>query len=454
LPPIGDQSGKNMTQKQALEVLKTGQSVFLTGEPGSGKTHLINEYVKYLRGCGIEPAITASTGIAATHINGVTLHSWSGIGVSDWLSADELAVIAGRKKIRKNVGDARVLIIDEVSMLSGPTLAAAEAVCREVKENNLPFGGLQVILTGDFFQLPPISRNLTRIPFAYESETWLRLDPAICYLTEQYRQKDHKFLEVLAAMRSNRCDDSHRNLIRTRIFPPENMPEDVPRLFPHNANVDQINSRRLAKLPGQLFSFRMEAAGPKPLVEFLRKSCLSPEFLELKKGAAVMFTKNNQQGKFVNGTLGKIIGFGTASGQPVVETRDGNKITAEPVEWAIEEGGRKIAKISQIPLRLAWAITVHKSQGMTMDGAVVDLSAAFEYGQGYVAFSRVRTLAGLHLLGINDQAFMVHPEVLEKDFEFRILSERTGEKFEATNKRDLSASQKDFIRSCGGRPAK
>ncbi|MDP1706238.1 MAG: PIF1 family DEAD/DEAH box helicase [bacterium] len=440
-----------MTQKQVLEVLKTGENIFLTGEPGSGKTHLINEYVAYLRSCGIEPAITASTGIAATHISGVTLHSWSGIGVSDWLSPDDLAIIAGRKKIRKNIGEANVLIIDEVSMLSGPTLSMAEAVCREVKENDLPFGGLQVILTGDFFQLPPVSRDGTRIPFAYESEAWLRLNPAVCYLTEQYRQKDRKFLAVLAAIRSNQCDDSHRGLIMTRLCLPENLPKDIPRLFPHNINVDQINSARLIKLPGQLFSFPMETAGPRPLVESLKKNCLSPEFLELKKGAAVMFTKNNQQGRFVNGTLGKIIGFGASTGQPIVETRDGSKISVESVEWAIEEGGRKIAKISQMPLRLAWAITVHKSQGMSMDEAAVDLSAAFEYGQGYVAFSRVRALAGLYLLGINDRAFTVHPEVLEKDREFRIFSERTIKKLEAMSKRSLLSVQRHFMANCGGR---
>ena len=148
-----------MLQATALKILQTGLNVFLTGEPGSGKTHTINTYVEWLRMCGIEPAITASTGIAATHIHGMTIHSWSGIGIKRTLSVYDLDSIAGNKRVIEHVRHTQVLIIDEISMLSADTLTMVDQVCREVRKNDLPFGGMQVVLVGDFFQLPPVARS-------------------------------------------------------------------------------------------------------------------------------------------------------------------------------------------------------------------------------------------------------------------------------------------------------
>lgn len=439
-----------MTQEETLTILKTGANVFLTGEPGSGKTHTVNAYIAYLRSHGIEPSITASTGIAATHIGGMTVHSWSGIGVASELSSGDLLAIAGRTKIRKHVTAARVLIIDEVSMLSAATLSMVDLVCRRIRENSTPFGGIQVVLVGDFFQLPPISRNAARSSFAYESEAWERLNPTTCYLGEQHRQEDPGFLSILSAIRRNRCEESHQAPLVKRMYRQGNLPDGIPRLFPHNADVDRINIEKLSKIPGKLFSFAMEAHGPRPLVEFLKKSCLSPEMLELKIGASVMFTKNSREGKFVNGTLGTVFGFDPENGYPIVRTRSGREIFAEPLEWTIEEQGKVLARVAQIPLRLAWAITVHKSQGMSMDAAAVDLSQAFEYGQGYVALSRVRSLAGLYLLGLNKRALEVHPEVLARDEYFRQKSEEAREYFRTMSQKERADIYVHFIRVCGG----
>ena len=195
-----------MTQEQALAILKTGANVFLTGEPGSGKTHTINQYVTYLRSAGIEPAITASTGIAATHIGGYTIHSWSGIGIRRELTTYDLDHIGQNKNVVRRVGSTRILIIDEVSMLSAETLSMVDAVCRELRRTEEPFGGLQVILVGDFFQLPPISRreaqekiqesfvsDESHAEFAWVSPAWSSLNPFICYLSEQHRQEDSLF---------------------------------------------------------------------------------------------------------------------------------------------------------------------------------------------------------------------------------------------------------------------
>jgi ATP-dependent exoDNAse (exonuclease V) alpha subunit len=445
-----------MTQGEALTILKTGANVYLTGEPGSGKTHTINELIEWLRVSGIEPSVTAATGIAATHVGGMTLHSWSGIGINESLSRADVDRIAGKEHIAKRIQKAKVLIIEEISMLSAATFEMADSICREVRRVDTPFGGLTVILVGDFFQLPPVSRGRD-IEFAYASKVWRDLNPITCYLTEQYRQDDTEFLSVLSAIRAGQVEELHYEMLMTRnVALPADLPSTksylvlgVPKLFSHNADVDRINADALAKLAGAAKKFRMSSKGKDSFVEGLMRGCLSPEVLELKEGAAVMFTKNSPQGRFVNGTLGVVAGWG-ADGMPMVKTKDGLRIATEPMEWQLEEQGKVKASISQIPLRLAYAMTVHKSQGMSMDAAIMDLSKAFEYGQGYVALSRVRRLSGVYLTGLNQRALEVHPEILEKDKDFRAASEAAREAFAAMSESEAIGMQKKFVKAMGG----
>ncbi len=442
---------RHMTQADALSILTTGANVFLTGEPGSGKTHTINQFVAWLRARGIEPAVTASTGIAATHIHGMTIHSWSGIGIKDSLSAADIDAIASKEHVARRIQKATTLIIDEVSMLSAPVLSMVDAVCREVKRENLPFGGIQVVLVGDFFQLPPIGRGGDRPAFAFESQTWRDLNPIVCYLTEQHRQEDLRFLSVLSSIRAAEPDPTTVSVILSREAELEGFDEDVPRLFTHNVDVDRLNQEKLAALPGAPKRYPMDGAGAPPLIEALKRGCLSPELLELKEGAIVMGTKNIPALGLANGTLGVVTGFERGTGYPVIETHDGRTLTVAPVEWAVEEGGKARAKITQVPLRLAWAITIHKSQGMSMDAAAIDLSRAFEYGQGYVALSRVRSLDGLHLLGWSEQALVIHPLVVAHDEEFRNASDEARDAFAAL---DASGErlelEKNFVKLSGG----
>ncbi len=438
-----------MTQSEALSILKTGANVFLTGEPGSGKTHTINEYAAYLRARGVEPAITASTGIAATHIGGMTIHSWSGIGIKMKLDKYDIDRIASTKHVVKHVRRAKVLIIDEVSMLLAETLSMVDAICREVKQSSEPFGGIQIVLVGDFFQLPPITKNEAEKSFAYYAPAWKLANPFVCYLAEQYRQDDSNFLALLSAIRRNVFGGNHLRDIETRKIEPQAAPNGAPKLFSHNADVDRVNDEILAKLPGKPLAFNMSSQGPNALVSALKRGCLSPETLHLKIGTAVMFTKNNPKEGFVNGTLGFIEGFDKHNSCPIVKARSGRRIEVKAMNWAMEEGGRILAKITQLPLRLAWAITVHKSQGMSLDEAVMDLSDVFEFGQGYVALSRVRRLSGLYLLGWNERAFQVHPEVLAKDAEFHGLSEQSARAFGKIERDEIAAMQKRFIRACG-----
>ncbi len=453
-----------MTQKEALTILKTGANVFLTGEPGSGKTHTVNAYVEWLRHCGIEPAITASTGIAATHIGGLTIHSWSGIGVRHKLTEYDLDHISQNKNVTRRINNARILIIDEVSMLSANTLSMIDAVCRETRRNHEVFGGLQVILVGDFFQLPPISRRDDetaqqtmmdmddREKFAYQSFVWTKLNPLVCYLSEQHRQEDNVFLEFLGAMRRAAITDSHRQLLSTRYV--KEPPHDVTHLYSHNADVDTINNHKLHTLAGKTKVFEMGGKGPEKLVASLKRGCLSPEKLSLKVGARVMFTKNDGiKQRYVNGTLGIVTGFGKDDGWPIVKTITGAIVLVEPNEWRIEDDGKILARIIQVPLRLAWALTVHKSQGISLDAAHMDLANTFEYGQGYVALSRVRTIKGLTLSGVNQRALEVHPNILSKDREFRIASDEVEKTFAEMPQEEIALMHKNFIRACGGKMA-
>ncbi|OGI91345.1 hypothetical protein A3A09_01750 [Candidatus Nomurabacteria bacterium RIFCSPLOWO2_01_FULL_42_20] len=449
-----------MTQLEALNVLKTGANVFLTGEPGSGKTYVVNQYVKYLRERKIEPAITASTGIAATHIGGYTIHSWSGIGIKNTLTKYDLDKIAQSEYLTRRIRKAKVLIIDEISMLRAETLSMIDAVCREVRQSSEAFGNLQVVLVGDFFQLPPINKEKQEniqvsllsekeANFAYESGAWKNIKPITCYLSEQHRQDDGQFLDLLCAIRRDTVNQDHLDCLRSRFV--ETGQENITKLYSHNADVDRVNLEMLEKIGEETVNFEMTSAGAPGLVAGLKKGCLSPESLALKKRAVVMCTKNNPKEGFVNGTLGVVADFDGYTKYPIVKTYSGQTIKISPMDWSIEEQGKIKAKISQVPLRLAWAMTVHKSQGMSLDSAVMDLSGVFEYGQGYVALSRVCRLSGLHLLGLNDRALKVHPQIFEQDNVFKNASEETRKTFGELPAEEMKKMHRNFISALGGK---
>ncbi len=438
-----------MTQDRALTILKTGANAFLTGEPGAGKTYVLNKYISWLEHMQIPVAITASTGIAATHIGGMTIHSWSGIGARDVLNPYDIDQIASNEKVVKRVKKARVLVIDEISMLDGRILDGIEIICRTIRQSGEAFGGLQVILVGDFFQLPPIAGRGEMSRFAFESSAWERAKFLTCYLTEQHRQEDELLLGLLSAIRRNDVDEDHYNLLgeQTDIAYPDIEPT---RLYTHNSDVDSLNTSRLHLLNTQKATYKMESRGSKPLLLNLVKSCLSPEVLELRHEAMVMCTKNNFEAGFVNGTLGKVVEFDPDDGFPIIQTADERTIKIMPTTWSVIEDGKTLAEITQVPLRLAWAITVHKSQGMSLDAAEIDLRNAFTYGQGYVALSRVRTLAGMKIVGINSQALLVDPRVVLRDERFKEESDDSETIFDEMEEFETFQMQKNFVQASGG----
>ncbi|HEU4677685.1 MAG TPA: helix-turn-helix domain-containing protein [Candidatus Paceibacterota bacterium] len=438
-----------MTQSQTLEILKMGANVFLTGEPGAGKTYVLNRYIDWLSASGVPVAVTASTGIAATHIGGTTIHSWAAIGTKETLTAYDLDRIAQNEKAVRRIGKAKVLVIDEISMLDGRVLDMVEAVTRTVRQSGEPFGGLQVIVVGDFFQLPPIAGRGEMSRFAFESRSWEAAKFMTCYLTEQHRQEDELLLGLLSSIRRNDIDESHYTLLgeQTEIAFPDIEPT---KLFTHNRDVESMNYERLAELETEARTFQMDARGSKQLIEPLVKNCLSPQTLELRREAMVMCTKNNFEAGYVNGTLGRVVEFDRGDGFPVIETGTGKRLKVMPQSWNIEEDGKVKAEITQVPLRLAWAITVHKSQGMSLDAAEIDLRNAFTYGQGYVALSRVRSLAGMKVIGLNSQALLVDPRVVHKDAHFREESEDAEYAWGEMDEDEVEKLQRKFVSERGG----
>lgn len=409
-----------MNQTQALKILQSGHSVFLTGSAGTGKTFLLNKFIEYLKKEKIKVGITASTGIAATHLGGRTIHSWMGMGIEQTMDDGSIKRLVKNEELREKIRKTKTLIIDEISMLDADRLDLADQICKAVKDPFLPFGGMQIIMCGDFFQLPPVDKN-KKPRFAYESAVWQNSDIKCCYLSEQFRQDDTAFSNILNKIRDNQAGQVELNLLQARLHKQINYAIKPTKLYTHNADVDAINDYELSRIPKKEFSYHMTERGPKDLIKFLKKSCLAPEELKLKIGAMVMFVKNNFDAGYVNGTLGQVVDFDEED-RPVIKTKSGKKIIAVPTSWNVEEGNEVIASISQIPLRLAWAITVHKSQGMSLDAAEIDLSKSFERGMGYVALSRVRTLDGIRLMGVNELALKVNEGIMAKDKEFRDLS--------------------------------
>jgi ATP-dependent exoDNAse (exonuclease V) alpha subunit len=375
---------------------------------GTGKSWLLR---KFIADRAVHVSVTAPTGVAALNVGGMTLHRFCGMrlgpksGQSDEEFYRELkderhpAVMAGFRRVRR----CEVLVIDEVSMLPGRILNFVDFLFRQERDNDAPFGGCQMIATGDFLQLPPV-RTADREPYdwSFMSAAWERADFKTILLEEVKRQDEPEFVRALSNFRRGHVWGEDARLLQSRIrsFPPSRLT----RLFTHNVQVDKWNNFQLSELPGDEAVLEAEQSGPDLQRSFLTRNLLTPATLRLKPGALVMFTVNKSEpGRseplFVNGQVGTVVECGTRNaecGTVLVRVAGGEVIPVERFTWRYDAQDDGSASFSQFPLRLAWAMTIHKAQGLTLDSAYLDIRAAREPGQAYVAVSRVRTLAGLN----------------------------------------------------------
>jgi ATP-dependent DNA helicase PIF1 len=438
-----------MNQGLALEIMLSGESVLLTGPAGAGKTFVLNQFIKFAKAEGKHVSVTATTGLAATHLGGTTIHSWAGIGVNDYVPTGFVDHIAkGRREIIEKTD---VLVIDEISMLHDFRLDMVDEVCRLVRKVDEPFGGIQIIMSGDFFQLPPINRGDSRAGgFVVNAQVWQELDPVICYLQEQHRQDDETLLDILNAIRAGdvRRHHAEKLLERAEVYPDEF--EQLTELHTVNVDVDSMNAAKLKELEGDELTYTQVTTGSDNYVESLQRSVLAPAALKLKKGALVMSVKNSAERKYVNGSIGTVIDFEPHTEYPVVEFKNGKVVSMVPDTWELRDGDKKRASISQIPLRLAWAITVHKSQGMTLDAARIDLRKAFVEGMGYVALSRVKNLNNLYLTGINQMALRVSEDAQTIDEILRSKAAHDAVRFAALEKKAAKRGSDPVLKKSSG----
>lgn len=385
-----------------------GRNVFLTGMAGTGKSTLLRRFIdeRLHAATSHRVDVTAPTGVAALNVSGMTIHRFCGmlLGPQSGQSNDEYfdtlrrdtrpSIMAGFNRVRR----CETLVIDEISMLPGRQLDFVEFLFRRLRGRDKSFGGCQVIATGDFLQLPPVRRGESEpYDWAFQSQAWASAEFKTILLETVRRQDEPDFVRALSRFRIGRVQGDDARLLQSRVknFPPANLT----RLFTHNVQVDKWNEFQLSELPGEPVVCEAIQTGPDTQREFLAKNLLTPATLRLKPGAIVMFTVNkNERGQlqpvFVNGQMGEVLEISDALVH--VRLRNREVIPVERFTWRYAQNDPESATFSQFPLRLAYAMTIHKSQGLTLDAAYLDIRAAREPGQAYVAVSRVRTLAGLH----------------------------------------------------------
>ena len=439
-----------MNQTTALNILKTGKNVFITGSAGTGKTYLLKQYIQYLKERRVYPTIVAPTGIAASHLKGHTIHSFFALGIRDTVVDNGyVEFLQDKTYLKTRFSKLQVLIVDEVSMVSPEIFASMDKVLRAFKNSPEPFGGVQVVISGDFFQLPPVSKEFKEKRFAWQSPVWKALELKSCYLQEKFRQDDDQLIKILDEIRTGEVsleaqsslDDCYEKELNAKFM--------VTKLYTHNMDVDRINLEELEKLKGKPQLFKFTSKGSAKNIEKIFKTALVLEELTLKRDAVVLFIKNNPEKGYVNGTTGVVLGF--EGDIPVVQTSMGQKIRVVAEDWTVEnDKGETVATVSQVPLRLAWAITIHKSQGMTLDAAEIDLSKTFEVGQGYVALSRIKNIDGLRLMGLNEMALKVDPLTLRIDEPIKKASLKAAQEIESYSDNELDKSHTNYIKGLGG----
>ncbi|EEQ31138.1 DNA repair and recombination protein pif1 [Microsporum canis CBS 113480] len=512
-------------QNQVIEtIVKRGKSVFYTGSAGTGKSVLMREVIrqlrlKYRRDLDAV-AVTASTGLAACNIEGVTLHSYAGVGLGKESTQELVKKVKRNQKAKNRWLKTKVLIIDEISMVDGDFFDKLEELARKIRGNGRPFGGIQLVTTGDFFQLPPVPEGGKEAKFAFAAATWNTSIQHTILLTQVFRQKDPDFANMLNEMRLGRLSPSAIQAFK-ELSRPLNCGDNIEATelydtkfqgyihlkliviidrFPTRAEVDLANSERMNRLSGSVMTFHAADSGAikdEQIRAKLLSNCMAPPTIHLKKGAQVMLIKNKDE-TLVNGSLGTVIAFMDESGfenhiregqkydgafsnfdgetdwgkqkinnmafdqksgsggvttakqYPLVAfiLPDGSErqLLCMPETWKIElPNGEVQAQRQQVPLILAWALSIHKAQGQTLQRVKVDLGRVFERGQAYVALSRATSKNGLQVSRFDPKKVMVHPKVTQFYQSLSSINDiNSGNKPKTTREGNNSDPEDDF----------
>ncbi|KOC66579.1 ATP-dependent DNA helicase PIF1 [Habropoda laboriosa] len=400
-------------QAKILQTILNGKNVFFTGSAGTGKSFLLKKII-----AALPPDVTtatASTGVAACHIGGITLHQFAGIGLGT-ANLERCYQMASRNAIQWR--RTKHLIIDEISMVDGEYFDKIEAVARHIRKNERPFGGIQLILCGDFFQLPPISTKDRKANFCFNSNMWEKCVHYNFELQTVYRQRDPKFISILNNIRIGRVTDEITEILKaTAKQKIENNGILATRLCSHVKEAEEINEFQLNELKGEQKIY-MAQDSDQGMTTVLNQQLNVPSKLILKVGCQVMLLKNiNVSNSLVNGARGIVTKF--QGSVPVVQFKSGAPYPAKLEKFHLKTNTGTVLYRKQIPLKLAWAFSIHKSQGLTLDCVEMCLARVFDAGQSYVALSRAQSLQSLRVLDFNTQQVWAHSDVLTFYKKFR-----------------------------------
>ncbi len=390
------------------ELMETQDNIFLTGGPGTGKSFLIREF---LRESPEKIPVVASTGAAAILIGGRTFHSFFGLGIMQGGSNVVVEKALKNKRLRKRLKNTETLVIDEISMLSSDALDCAERIASTVRKSLQPWGGIRIITVGDFAQLPPISQGKDK-QWCFLSQTWERSRFKKLILREVKRTEDSMFLEVLEDIRWGKVSERVRTFLNGRLMNNEELEQDVPHVFPRRAQTDSFNHARLNEIGFDSRLYPTEYGGKDIYIERLKRDAPIAEVLELKQSVLVMIRVNDPKQRYVNGTVGTI----EELEDDCLLVRVKNQIfEIEPFTFTIlDDEGQEAAFAKNFPVSLAYASTIHKVQGTTLERCHISLRALWEPGQAYVALSRARSGRGISLMDWDEKS--IQADLVVKKF--------------------------------------
>lgn len=396
-------------QIKALQLLQSGENVFLTGGAGSGKSTVVRELMFSIN--KKEMPVLASTGAAAVLVGGRTFHSFFGLGIMEGGEAQALEKARKDRRLFSRLRKVEGFILDEVSMISSSAFRVAEQLSREARESSLPWGGMRVLVVGDFAQLPPVSRNSRGVAreWAFLDPVWEQSGFQICELSHNHRTQDMEYLNILASVRVGKVTPEVQAFLEKHTEEHNDWSEGT-RLFPLRAQAEAFNQRKLHEIESEERMFPTMYFGDARAIESLKKSAPIAENIVLKTGCQVLFLQNDPQRRWVNGSRGEIVDFMKEA--ILIRLKNGREVEVERTQFSLQNAdGIVVASALNFPLTLAYATTIHKSQGSTLDEVWLDLQRLWEPGHAYVALSRLRTPQGLHLMGWNAKSILVDPHV-------------------------------------------